>query len=158
MHYPLFLGKHVVDDEYTNWLYKPFYFLSVVFGFVNTQGPNISVDGRRLFLFGLILHQTPSQFLPHVELFSEGRKALTSQLLCKRERFLSCLKFVSQPGPLSEPSALSFLSRLHFTPDKNVDNVSSPLQFPTSSPNYLKKEDLVQSVYCSQREIPLVCC
>ncbi len=39
MHYPLFLGKHVVDDEYTNWLYKPFYFLSVVFGFVNTQGP-----------------------------------------------------------------------------------------------------------------------
>src|SRR6266567_7936507 len=109
MHYPLFLGKHVVDDEYTNWLYKPFYFLSVVFGFVNTQGPNISVDGRRLFLFGLILHQTPSQFLPHVELFSEGRKALTSQLLCKRERFLSCLKFVSQPGwqdglngPLSE--------------------------------------------------------
>src|SRR6266568_7827077 len=51
-----------------------------------------------------------------------------------------------------------FLSRLHFTPDKNVDNVSSPLQFPTSSPNYLKKEDLVQSVYCSQREIPLVCC
>ncbi len=50
MHYPLFLGKHVVDDEYTNWLYKPFYFLSVVFGFVNTQGPfTITLSGFQAY-------------------------------------------------------------------------------------------------------------
>ena len=43
MSFPLFLEKHVVEDEYTNRLYKPFHFLIVVFGSVNTQGPFIAM-------------------------------------------------------------------------------------------------------------------
>src|SRR5712692_6082049 len=40
MRFPLFLEKHVLEDEYTNRLYRPFHFLIVVFGSVNTQGPS----------------------------------------------------------------------------------------------------------------------
>src|SRR3989475_8778304 len=40
MRFLLILHKHVVEDEYTNRLYKPFHFLIVVFGSVSTQGPN----------------------------------------------------------------------------------------------------------------------
>ncbi len=39
MRFPFFLEKYVVEDEYTNRLYKPFHFLVVVFGSVRTQGP-----------------------------------------------------------------------------------------------------------------------
>ena len=39
MRFPLFLEKHVLEDEYTNRLYRPFHFLIVVFGSVHTQGP-----------------------------------------------------------------------------------------------------------------------
>ena len=37
----LFHEKHIVENEYTNRLYKPFHFLIVVFGSVHTQGPSI---------------------------------------------------------------------------------------------------------------------
>jgi hypothetical protein len=43
--------------------------------------------GKRLHLFGWTLRQTHSQFLPLVELYSQGRKALTSQLLCELSGF-----------------------------------------------------------------------
>ena len=39
MRFLLFLEKHGMVDESTNRLYKPFHFLIVVFGSVNTQGP-----------------------------------------------------------------------------------------------------------------------
>jgi hypothetical protein len=35
---------------------------------------NLDADGRRLFLFGLILHQTHSPFWPHVEPFEDEKK------------------------------------------------------------------------------------
>jgi hypothetical protein len=39
MRLPLLLAKHIMKDEYTNRLYKPFHVLTVVFGFVKTPGP-----------------------------------------------------------------------------------------------------------------------
>ncbi len=37
--------------------------------------------------FGLILHQTPSQFSPHIEPLSERAMTLTFQWLCKLSAF-----------------------------------------------------------------------
>jgi hypothetical protein len=43
MRFPFFLEKHVVEDEHINRLYKPFHFLIVAFGSVNTQGPGTTM-------------------------------------------------------------------------------------------------------------------
>jgi len=45
MRFPLFLEKHVLEDEYTNRLYRPFHFLIVVFGSVNATVAKFDVVG-----------------------------------------------------------------------------------------------------------------
>ena len=39
MGFYLFSGKPIVEDVYTNRLYKPLHYLIVVFGSVRTKGP-----------------------------------------------------------------------------------------------------------------------
>ena len=46
MRCPLFLGKHILKDEHTNWLYKLLHFLIVVLGSVSTQGPSPALRYR----------------------------------------------------------------------------------------------------------------